>query len=132
MTKEHLIPFKKGQSGNPNGRPPSLTKRIKELPADAQKDIYGILFEAMTYENVTEAVAFLEKDARLGKYGFIKQLTIKSLTGKNGWQTLMDILDRLFGRPKQTNEHSFQNATHIVVRSNEEKEKIENIGELGI
>jgi hypothetical protein len=30
MSKEDLIPFKKGQSGNPNGRPKGINKVIEE------------------------------------------------------------------------------------------------------
>lgn len=133
MTKEHLIPFKKGQSGNPKGRPPMLSKKIASMPKEARDEIYSILYECLTFENISEAVAFLQKDARLGKYGFIKQLAINTLADKHkGWIALMDILDRLFGRPKQTNENHNINTPDIVVRSEEEKKKLENMKNLNV
>ena len=39
--------------------------------------------------------------AGIGEYGFLLQIAVRSLMGKQGWLTAVDILDRLFGRPKQ-------------------------------
>ena len=104
---ENLRPFPKGVSGNPKGRPRSLAKAIKELPVEAQTEIYGVLHHAISLRNIAEARAYLEQtneDRDFGRYGFIFQLALKSLTGPRGWETITDILDRLFGKPKQIAE----------------------------
>ncbi len=102
--KDNLRPFKKGESGNPAGRPKSLSKAIKGIPENARKEVYGVLYHAISLRNEVEARDYLERanqDPRIGRYGFILQLAIKALTGPKGWETLNDILDRLFGRPTQ-------------------------------
>lgn len=106
---DNLRAFPKGVSGNPKGRPRSLAKAIKEIPVEAQTEIFGALHHAISLRNEGEARAYLDqasKDKDLGRYGFIFQLALKSLTGPRAWDTLMDILDRLFGKPKQVAETS--------------------------
>ena len=101
---KNLRQFKKGQSGNPAGRPPELRKQIKSIPKDAQAKVYEVLHHAISLPNVQAAKEYLESEATqqsLGEYGFMLQIAVKSLIGKTGWLTVCDILDRLFGRPPQ-------------------------------
>lgn len=118
--KDNLRPFPKGVSGNPNGRPRSLVKLVKELPVEAQTDIYGVLYHAISLRNENEARAYLEqmdRDPRVGKYGIILQMAIKALTGPRGWETLNDIMDRLFGKPRMMPDENniYSGRTVIVV-----------------
>ncbi len=86
-----------------NGRKKKLENIIKSIPEDAQTRIYEVLFSAIRLPNRTEAIRFLrekEKEDALGEYGFVFQIAIDSLTGKNGMAALEMILDRIFGRPK--------------------------------
>lgn len=63
--------------------------------------IYEILYRALTFNNVQEAIAYIkQQDAANFEYGFVLQLAVKELTGRDGWRALNDILDRLFGRPR--------------------------------
>ena len=107
--KDNLRPYPKGVSGNPNGRPRSLAKLIKEMPVEAKTEICGVLYHAISLRNENEARAYLEQmnqDPRTGKYGIVLQLAIKSLTGPRGWETLNDIMDRLFGKPRMVPDES--------------------------
>lgn len=101
----NLRQFKKGQSGNPAGRPPNICKMVKGIPKDAQRKVYDILHHALSLPNKKEAQKFLtdpDIEASLGEYGFLLQVCVLSLIGKQGWLTACDIMDRLFGKPKQT------------------------------
>lgn len=131
---DNLRPCKPGETHNPNGRPKKLSRVTKEIPVDAQEKIYTILFTALTFKNVQEATNYLRsQDSTDFKYGFVLQVAIKALAGKNGWQALQDIMDRLWGRPRQqTDIHATGDGVTIVVNSKEEKEKLESMGGLGI
>jgi hypothetical protein len=97
--------FKAGEVGNPNGRPPLLCNVLKNLPADAQEKAYSALWTAMSQPDVKSAKEFLEKSAaELPECGFALQVAVKALMGNRGWFALMDIYDRLFGKPRQTTE----------------------------
>lgn len=110
--KKSLLNLKrlpKGQTGNPAGRPKKLAPAIASIPADAQKRVYDVLHHALALPNVNAAKEYLESEetqACIGEYGFLLQIAIRSLMGKTGWLTANDILDRLFGKPKQTTQLS--------------------------
>lgn len=109
-----------------NGRQPKLSSQIATIPADAQKRMYAILHKATTFNSKDEAIKYFKEEKDKGEYGFILELAINALYGKNGWQVLMDIMDRLFGKPRQINENYNDNternkATVIFVKDDEEK-----------
>lgn len=118
--KDNLRPFPKGVSGNPAGRPRSLAKAIKDMPDEAQAQIYGVLHHAISLRNIAEAKAYIDKaveDKDLGRYGVVFQLALRSLTGPTGWITLNDILDRLFGKPRLQLEAKAQESRTVIVIS---------------
>lgn len=139
--------YKKGESGNKEtqfsstrqpangGRPKKLVNAIKDLPDSMREDVYGILSFALTLESEAEAKKYLEEQTgRLGQYGFLMQIAIRQLSNKNyGWGAAMDILDRLYGKPKQAAEvrHTGEGLT-IVVNNQEEKAAIEGMKNLEI
>lgn len=124
----NLRPMKKGDPARSPGRPPKLANKIKTLPKDIQEKVYGILAYALTLEDETAARKFLEcKEGELGRYGFVLQIAIKQLT-KEGWGfgALMDILDRLFGKPRQSAEVTHTGGIYLNIITNQEtKELIE-------
>ena len=117
---DNLRPFPKGVSGNPAGRPKSLAKAIKDMPDEAQTQIYGVLHHAISLRNIAEAKAYIDQaveDKDLGRYGVVFQLALKSLTGPSGWITLNDILDRLFGKPRLQLEAKAHDSRTVIVIS---------------
>ena len=94
--------------------------------------VYDRLHAAIALGSVKEAAEYLKKEAdELGEYGFILQLAVKSLMGKNGWFVLMDICDRLFGKPRMTAEiHSAEGfSVNIQVPDSETADALNKIME---
>lgn len=133
--EKNLKPCKKGETHNPNGRPKKLVNAIKKLPSTMMEDVYGILGYALTMNSEEEAKKYLTaKGEELGKYGFVMQIAIRQLSNKNfGWGAVNDILDRLFGKPRQSAEvkHTGEGIS-IIVNSEEEKQRIEGMKDLKI
>lgn len=78
-------------------------KKLKKANPNAKDDIYSILFVALSLGSKEQAAEYIAKASQeQPKYGFVLQLACKELLGKNGWKALNDILDRLYGRARQT------------------------------
>lgn len=124
----NLIPYKKGQSGNPHGRPKKIANALKKIPKDMQVKIYGVLAFALTLPDERSAKEYLEmQEGELGQYGFVLQIAIKQLT-RDGWgfQAMMDILDRIYGKPRISAEVAHTGGISLNITTDEEtKELIE-------
>ena len=97
--------FKKGEVPNPTGRPPLMCNALKNLPQAARDKVHDALWTAISQPDVKSAQAYLQKAAEeLPECGFVLQLAVKTLMGNKGWFALMDICDRLFGKPRQIAE----------------------------
>lgn len=90
---ENIIPhkFKKGQSGNPNGRP-------RKLPA-LDKLMADVLGE--------------EKDGITAGEAILKALRAKATKGDVRAAELL--LDRAYGKPKQTSETTLKTTEPLVI-----------------
>lgn len=124
----NLKPCKPGETHNPNGRPKKLVNAIKGLPKDMQEKVYGVLAFALTLPDTKSAKAYLEcQEGELGKYGFVMQIAIKQLTKEGwGWGAMMDIMDRLYGKPRISAEVAHTGGISLqVITDNETKEIIE-------
>lgn len=120
--------FTKDRQPTKRGGPVKLSSQIRNIPKDAQQRMYAILYQATTFNNKTEALNYLKAEQEKGEYGFILELAIASLAGRNGWQVLMDILDRLFGKPKQVTENYNENNDNtqaVVIFSNKDGDSSE-------
>lgn len=133
--EKNLKPCRKGETHNPNGRPKKLVNAIKDLPPHMMEEVHGILAFALTLKSEAEAKAYLEEQTgKLGKYGFLMQIAVRQLSNKAyGWGAAMDILDRLYGKPKMAAEvkHTGETMT-IVVQSKEEAAMIEGMKDMKI
>ena len=132
---ENLKPCKPGETHNPNGRPKKLVNVIKKIPKDMQEKVYDVLAIALTLPDETSAKKYLEsRQGELGQYGFVLQIAIKQLLKEGwGWSALMDIMDRLYGKPKMSADITATgDGLTIVVKSQEEKDKLDNMGGLQI
>ena len=97
--------FKPGEVTNPAGRTPLFCNVLKNMPAEAQEMAMSALWTAISQKDVRSAKEYLEKTAEeLPECGFALQIAVKALMGNKGWDAMMDIYDRLFGRPRQTTE----------------------------
>lgn len=125
---ENLKPCKPGETHNPNGRPKKLVTAIKSLPADMQEQVYGVLAFALTLPDMESAKKYLEcKQGQLGKYGIVLQIAIKQLN-KEGWgfNAMMDIMDRLYGKPRFSAEVQHSGGISLNITTDAEtKEMIE-------
>ena len=103
---KNLKPCKPGETHNPNGRPKKLVNVIKKIPKDMQEKVYDVLAFALTLPDETSAKKYLEsQQGELGQYGFVLQIAIKQLLKEGwGWNALMDILDRLYGKPRESKD----------------------------
>lgn len=110
MHPNSLANLKKGrpiqeQANANHGRTPLMRNVIKSIPKDAQEKVYNVLWTALTMANVKEAQQYVEQQAaELPECGMVLQVCIRALLGKQGFLALMDICDRLFGKPRQTVE----------------------------
>ena len=114
--------WKKGQSGNPKGRTPKMVNAISKVPKNMQEQIYGVLAYALTLPDETAARKYLEKkQGELGQYGFAIQIAIKQLTKEGwGWGAMMDILDRLYGKPRISAEVAHSGGITLNILTDEE------------
>ena len=120
--------IKPGEVKNPNGKPKRLISHLKGLPKDMQEKVVGILAYALTLPDKAAAKQYLEcQEGELGKYGFVLQIALSQLTKDGwGWAALMDIMDRLFGKPRQTAEVTHSGGITLIVNTDKEtKELIE-------
>ena len=132
---ENLRPCKPGETHNPNGRPKKLVNVIKKIPKDMQEKVYDVLAFALTLPDESSAKKYLEsQQGELGQYGFVLQIAIKQLLKEGwGWSALMDIMDRIYGKPKMSADITATgDGLTIFVKSQEEKDKLNNIGDLSI
>jgi hypothetical protein len=113
MGKEHLIPFVKGQSGNPNGRPRKYVSLLKEqgyklseindtIQAMMAMDIFEL---KLVYDNANATI--LEKT--------IAHAMRKSLE-KGSLYSLETLLTRVYGKPKEQAEFDIKSDNTITVK----------------
>lgn len=98
---ENLILFKKGQTGNKNGRPRKLVSHINKELSDLGYEVCrmnDIKDAYLTLINLplSEVSKIAAKDT--DDYPILYKLVAKELTGKRGMEMLDRLLDRAIGK----------------------------------
>lgn len=117
MSKEDLIPYKKGQSGNPNGRPKKVVTKLKEL-GYSKDDIN------QTYMNMLgmtrQELEAIDKD-KSGQYTIAEQIIAGSLVkahDKNSLFNIETLVTRVHGKPKETVDQNLKTDEPITITLN--------------
>lgn len=106
--------FKKGQSGNPRGRPKKITTLAKELKYSLDDVRERIKF--LMFKNHIELDAIRRNDKTLMLDKIIANALIKDLS-KGQISTLDSLMTRVWGAPKQTVETTGTNGGPIQFES---------------
>jgi len=99
MSKEHLIPFKPGQSGNPNGRPRKYVSLLKEQGYKVSE--INDTIQAMMSMDLEELKSVWDNPRATILEKTIASAMRKSLE-KGSLYSLETLLNRVFGKPKET------------------------------
>ncbi len=99
MSKEHLIPFKPGQSGNPNGRPRKYVSLLKEQGYKLAE--INDTIQAMMSMDLEELKTVWDNPKATVLEKTIAAAMRKSLE-KGSLYSLETLLTRVYGKPKET------------------------------
>lgn len=101
--------FKKGESGNPNGRPPKL---LTELNAELKEKGYEPVSESQVVEAYLTLLNMNRADileyVKSGDVPAIFEIAAKGIGGKQGLQAVEKLLERALGKPKEKHDHTHE------------------------
>jgi hypothetical protein len=111
MSKEHLIPYKPGQSGNPNGRPRKYVSLLKEQGYKIAE--INDTIQAMMSMDLEELKTVWDNPKATILEKTIAAAMRKSLE-KGSLYSLETLLTRVYGKPKEQMDIQTDNRIEIV------------------
>jgi len=100
-------PFKKGQSGNPAGRPPKLIKHtIKELQAEGVEEASPTDIKACYLTLINMSIPALEQKVKDQEQSALVRIVGKAILSGKGFDIIERMLDRSIGRAQQSIDHT--------------------------
>lgn len=101
--------FKKGQSGNPKGRPPKL---LNDLNNELKQKGYEPVTESQVIEAYLTLLNMNRNDildyVKSGEVPALFEIAAKGIGGKQGLQAVEKLLERALGKPKEKHQHEHQ------------------------
>ena len=111
MSKEHLIPFVKGQSGNPNGRPRKYVSLLKEQGYKLSE--INDTIQVMMSMDMEELKTVWDNPKATILEKTIAAAMRKSLE-KGSLYSLDTLLTRVYGKPKEQMDIKTDNKIEVI------------------
>lgn len=111
MSKEHLIPYKPGESGNPNGRPRKYITLLKDQGYKLSE--INDTIQVMMSMNVEELKQVYDNPKATIMEKTIANAMNKSLM-KGSLYSLETLMTRVYGKPKEQLDMKSDNKIEIV------------------
>ena len=111
MSKEHLIPFVKGQSGNPNGRPRKYVSLLKEQGYKLSE--INDTIQVMMSMDMEELKTVWDNPKATILEKTIAAAMRKSLE-KGSLYSLDTLLTRVYGKPKEQMDIKSDNKIEVI------------------
>jgi len=119
-----LTPWQKGESGNPNGRPPSVLVRIREeigidfTTTIPKAELYQAIASMMELTSTDLKALFEHPSTPVFVRIVAKGLHDDMRTGN--MRSLTEILDRIYGKPEQSSKVQLSGSLGLEALSDDE------------